>query len=213
MTREEYFQRWAQLHGGLDPRTSIPVQVWLTITYVLARPLAALRLSPNAVTVIGMLVALAVPYFVLQGRLMSAGLAALVAGVVDNLDGAVAVLTGKSSDFGFVLDSVADRVGDAALLVGLALAATNPWPAVAAAFLAFLQEYTRARAQGVGFTEIGVISLSERPTRVLVAGMFLIGAAVAGTAWAQIGGWVALAVALVGFAQVMWAVRSRLDRP
>lgn len=211
MTRGDYFERWAVLHGGLDPRTSIPVQGWLTITYGLAKPLAAMRMSPNAVTVLGMLVALTVPCWVIADRLLLAGVVALVAGIIDNLDGAVAIMTGRSSDFGYVLDSVADRVGDAALLVGLALAASNPWPAVAAAFLAFLQEYTRARATAVGFTEIGVISLSERPTRVLIAGMFLIAAAVAGAIWAQIGGWAALAVAIVGFGQVMWAIRSRLD--
>jgi CDP-diacylglycerol--glycerol-3-phosphate 3-phosphatidyltransferase len=213
VTRGEYFERWAVLHGGLDPRTSIPVQAWLTVTYGLARPLAWLRMSPNAVTVLGMLVALTVPYWVLTDRYLLAGTAALVAGVIDNLDGAVAIMTGRSSDFGYVLDSVADRVGDAALLVGLGLAAADPWPAVAAAGLAFLQEYTRARAAAVGFTEIGVISLSERPTRVLIAGMFLIATATAGPLWAQIGGWVALLVALLGFAQVMWAVRSRLGAP
>ena len=130
--------------------------------------------------------------------------------MIDNLDGAVAIMTGKSSDFGYVLDSVADRVGDVALLVGLGLAADNHWPAVAAAFLSFLQEYTRARAYAVGFTEIGVISLSERPTRVLIAGMFLIAAAVAGPLWADLGGWVALVVSVLGFGQVLWAVRSRL---
>lgn len=211
MTRGEYFERWASLHGGLDPRTSIPVQAWLTITFGLAKPLAAMRFSPNAVTLLGMLVALSVPYWVHSGQLFVAGAVALVAGIIDNLDGAVAILTGRSSDFGYVLDSVADRVGDAALLVGLGLAATNPWPAVAAAFLSFLQEYTRARAAGVGFTEIGVISLSERPTRVLIAGMFLLATASQGEIWAQIGGWLALAVAVFGFAQVMWAIRSRLD--
>ena len=212
MSRSEYFERWGALHGGLDPRTSIPVQAWLTVVYVLSRPLVALRLSPDMVTVLGMLVALCVPWLVVQDQLFAAGAVALIAGVIDNLDGAVAVMTGKSSKFGYVLDSVADRVGDTALLVGLGLAADTPWPAVAAAFLAFLQEYARARAYAVGFTEIGVISLSERPTRVLVAGMFLIAAAVAGQLWADIGGWVALAVSLAGFGQVMWAIRSRLDR-
>ncbi len=211
MTRSDYFERWGRLHGGLDPRTSIPVQVWLTITYALARPLAAVRFSPNAVTVMGVLVALSVPYWVQTDRWFLAGCVALAAGIIDNLDGAVAILTGRSTEFGYVLDSVADRVGDAALLVGLGLAASNPWPAVAAAFLAFLQEYSRARAAGVGFTEIGVISLSERPTRVLVAGMFLLAAAVAGDVWAQVGGWVALLVGVLGFGQVMWSIRSRLD--
>jgi CDP-diacylglycerol--glycerol-3-phosphate 3-phosphatidyltransferase len=210
VTRTQYFERWATLHGGLDPRTSIPVQLWLTVTYVLARPLALLRLSPNAVTLLGMLVALGVPYLVLQDRWFLAGCVALVAGVIDNLDGAVAIMTGKSSDFGYVLDSVADRVGDVALLVALGLAASTHWPAVMAAFLSFLQVYTRARAYAVGFTEIGVISLSERPTRVLISGMFLIAAAVAGTTWANVGGWVALVVSVLGFGQVMWAVRSRL---
>jgi CDP-diacylglycerol--glycerol-3-phosphate 3-phosphatidyltransferase len=210
VTRSEYFERWGRLHGGLDPRTSIPVQAWLSVTYVLARPLAALRFSPNAVTVLGMLVALAVPYLVYTDRVLAAGVVALIAGIIDNLDGAVAILTGKSSDFGYVLDSVADRVGDVALLVGLGLAASTPWPAVGAAFLSFLQEYTRARAYAVGFTEIGVISLSERPTRVLISGLFLIGAAVAGAGWATLGGWVALLFSVVGLGQVLWAVRSRL---
>lgn len=211
MSRGEYFERWAALHDGLDPRTSIPVQVWLTVTYVLAKPLAAARLSPNAVTALGPLVALAVPYCAVRGWFLAAGLIALAAGIIDNLDGAVAILTGRSSDFGYVLDSVADRVGDVALLVGLGLAAANPWPAVAAAFLSFLQEYTRARAAGVGFTEIGVISLAQRPTRVLVAGLFLIATAVAGPAWAQAGGWLALVLGVLGLAQVLWAVRTRLD--
>lgn len=210
MTRSEYFERWGRLHGGLDPRTSIPVQAWLSVTYVLARPLAALRFSPNAVTALGMLVALTVPYLVYTDRVLAAGLVALLAGIIDNLDGAVAILTGKSSDFGYVLDSVADRVGDVALLVGLGLAASTPWPAVGAAFLSFLQEYTRARAYAVGFTEIGVISLSERPTRVLISGLFLIGAASAGAGWATVGGWVALVFSAVGLGQVLWAVRSRL---
>lgn len=199
------------MHGGLDPRTSIPVQLWLSVTFLLAKPLAWLRLSPNAVTLLGMLVALCVPYLVLQEQYLLAGVIALAAGIIDNLDGAVAIMTGKSSDFGYVLDSVADRVGDTALLVGLGLASTNPWPAVAAAFLAFLQEYTRARAFAVGFTEIGVISLSERPTRVVIAGMFLIATAAAGLLWADIGGWAALLVSVVGFGQVMWAIRTRLD--
>ncbi len=211
MTRSEYFERWAGLHGGLDPRTSIPVQTWLTVTYGLAKPLAVLRLSPNAVTILGMFVALSVPYLSYRQWYLAAGLVALVAGIVDNLDGAVAIMTGKSSDFGYVLDSVVDRVGDMALLVALGLAASNPWPAVAAALFSFLQEYARARAGAVGFTEIGVISMSERPTRVLIAGMFLIATAAAGTLWAQIGGWVALVVAVVGFAQVMRMTYSRLD--
>jgi len=210
VTRTQYFERWATLHGGLDPRTSIPVQAWLTITYLLARPLALLRLSPNAVTILGLLIGLTVPVWVLRDQLFLAGAVALAAGIIDNLDGAVAIMTDKSSDFGYVLDSVADRVGDVALLVGLGLAADNPWPAVAAALLSFLQEYTRARAYAVGFTEIGVISLSERPTRVLISGMFLIAAAVAGPLWAQLGGWIALLLSLFGFGQVMWAVRSRL---
>jgi hypothetical protein len=145
VTRGEYFERWATLHGGLDPRTSIPVQAWLTVTFLLAKPLAALRLSPDAVTVLGMLVALTVPYWVIREQYLLAGVVALLAGLIDNLDGAVAILTDTSSDFGYVLDSVADRVGDVALLVGLGLAATNPWPAVGAALLAFLQEYARAR--------------------------------------------------------------------
>ena len=102
-------------------------------------------MSPNAVTMLGMLVALSVPYWVVTDRLFVAGVVALVAGLIDNLDGAVAIMTGRSSDFGYVLDSVADRVEDAALLVGLGLAASTPWPAVAAACQPSCRS-TRARA-------------------------------------------------------------------
>lgn len=210
MTRQEYFQRWAELHGGLDPRTSLPVQFWLTVTYGLARPLAALGLSPDAVTLLGLLVALSVPACVVQGWLLAASALALAAGVVDNLDGAVAVLTGRSTDWGYVLDSVADRVGDTALLLGLGLAADLPWFGALAAFLAFTQEYTRARAGAVGFSEIGVISLSERPTRVLISGMFLLAAALHGSQAARIGVWLAAIIGAIGCVQVLWSVRSRL---
>ena len=55
-----------------------------------------------------------------------------------------------------------------------------------------------------------MISLSERPTRVLIVGMFLIGGHRRSHLGALIGGWVALIVAVAGFGQVLWAVRSRL---
>ena len=63
--------------------------------------------------------------------LVAVGLVVL-AGLLDNLDGAVAILSGRTSRWGFVLDSLADRLSDAAYVVALCLSAPrgrSAWPA------------------------------------------------------------------------------------
>jgi CDP-diacylglycerol--glycerol-3-phosphate 3-phosphatidyltransferase len=59
----------------------------------------------------------------LDGRwLILAALVVVLSGLLDNLDGAVAVLTGRSTRWGYVLDSTADRVSDLAYVGALLLA-------------------------------------------------------------------------------------------
>ena len=137
----------------------------------------------------------------------------MVSGVLDNLDGAVAVLAGRTTRWGFVLDSLCDRISDAAYAVALALAGGS-WPlAVTGAALAWLHEYARARAAVAGMPEIGVVTVSERPTRVIVTAMFLLGAGLypaSARGWALAGtaAWVTLGV--VGLVQLLVVVRRRL---
>jgi CDP-diacylglycerol--glycerol-3-phosphate 3-phosphatidyltransferase len=209
----EYLDRWSRLHG--DAAATGLVGWWLRFTYRLAVPLVRLRVRPDAVTVLGLLVAVAVLLPASGGGRwpVLASLLVLVSGVLDNLDGAVAVLTGRTTRWGFVLDSLCDRVSDSAYAAALALAG-GPWAlAAGGAAVAWLHEYARARAAVAGMPEVGVVTVSERPTRVLVTAMFLLGAGLypsAADSWATAGlaAWTTLGV--VGLLQLLVVVRRRL---
>jgi phosphatidylglycerophosphate synthase len=213
LSREDYLSRWSRLHG--DAATTGLVGWWLRFCYRLAVPLVRLRVPPDAVTVAGFLVALAVllPAAGAGRWPVFAVLLVVVSGVLDNLDGAVAVLTGRTTRWGFVLDSLCDRISDAAYAAALALAG-GPWTlAAAGAALAWLHEYARARAAVAGMPEVGVVTVSERPTRVIVTAMFLLGAGLypsASDRWATAGlaAWATLGV--VGLVQLLVVIRRRL---
>jgi len=84
---------------------------------------------------------------------------------------------------------------------------------VGAGALMGLQEYARARAGAAGMAEVGVITVWERPTRVVVTAMFLLGAGIyvgQGAAWATWGAWAWLGLGVVGLAQLLVVVRRRL---
>ena len=225
MTREGYLQRWAELHGGVDPRGNRLVLGWLTLIHALASPLARAGWSPNAVTTLGLVIgALALPAAAAGGGwLWLAALLILFSGVVDSLDGAIAVMTGRTTKWGFVWDSVADRISDVVFIAALWLVGAPLQLCTAVIVMTFLLEYTRARAVAAGMNEVGVVSLWERPSRVLVCGMFILGAAVnpgvefadgITGGWSAVvataGAWVALLLSIVGFVQVFRVVRSRM---
>ena len=219
--REGYFDRWAGLHGGVDPRASSLVRIWLSLTYAIARPLAARRVSPNLLTLLGLLGSVAVvPLAFLGGRWPLVGVVVIVfSGLLDNLDGAVAVLTGRATRWGSVLDSVADRCSDLAYV--LALLALGGFAdrrvvvvlGATAAFLVLLQEYARARAVACGLDDVGVVTVSERPTRVVGAAMFCLGAGLypgSAGAWGAAGLAFGALAGVVGTTQLLIVVRRRL---
>jgi CDP-diacylglycerol--glycerol-3-phosphate 3-phosphatidyltransferase len=216
---DEYLRRWSQLHGGYDPATGVwPVRSWLRMIYQTARPLARAGVSPAAVTAAGVAAAaVALAPAAASGRWPALAAALVVTGgLLDNLDGAVAVLTGRDGAWGYVLDSLADRVGDTAFLVALWLLGAPAWLAVAAGAATGMLEYARARAAGAGFDEIGVVTVGERPTRIIACAAALAGAAavpslsaVAGT----VGALVTLATGAIGLAQLLAVVRPALNRP
>ena len=149
----------------------------------IARLLAALGLSPNAITLLGMAGAIAAGVLASQGLLLAAGAATLVAGILDLFDGSVARLTGRKSRFGALLDSTADRVSEAAVLVGLAVhyAGEGSIPGVllscGAMAGSMMVSYVRARAGGLRVDcEVGVFTRPERVAAMgagLIAGQWL----------------------------------------
>ena len=180
--RDEYFALYAPLHGGYDPRSgSALVRWWLGWMHRVARPLAQTGVSADAVTLLGVWAAGAVVVCAdSHHRWPLLGVAAVkLAGVLDNVDGAVAVMTRRATALGYVVDSVADRFGDALLLVALWRLGAPVWSCVVAGSAVVLLEYTRARAGNAGLSEVGVVTVGERPTRFIVTAIGLLAAGIA----------------------------------
>ena len=180
LSRDEYLAAWSRWHGG-TPTDRPLVRGWLTAAWTLARPLAGL--PPLAATGLGLLVAAAAVAPAAAGGpgLIAAGVLVGLSGLLDSLDGALAIGTGRASRRGFVLDSVVDRLTEAAYAAALWAAGAPGWLAVLFGALCWLPDYLRARAGQAGVTETGALSVWERPTRVLLTGLTLTGA---GVLWA-----------------------------
>ena len=146
--------------------------------------LDALGLTPNALTIIGLVLNLAVAAVLATGHLRVGGALVLVASLFDGLDGALARHTGKVSKFGSFFDSTLDRYAEAALFTGLVWyfttigARTEAVLAVVALFGSLAVSYTRARAEGLGLAcSVGILTRAERIVVLsvgLVAGLPLI---------------------------------------
>ncbi|MFC4064177.1 CDP-alcohol phosphatidyltransferase family protein [Actinoplanes subglobosus] len=222
MAWDDYVAAWSGLHGGFDPRGASPlVRGWVLSAYKIGSFLGRKRISPLTVTLAGLLLCLGVPVVIglagPPGGLAAGALLVLLAAVADGLDGAVAVVTGRVTRAGHVYDSVADRLGEAAWLTAFWLAGVPAWLAVSAGAAGWLHEYLRARATTAGMTEIGVVTVGERPTRVAVAvtGLVLAPiAAIIAPAWTvpaltvTVSIWLALQTA--GLAQLTVAVHRAL---
>jgi CDP-diacylglycerol--glycerol-3-phosphate 3-phosphatidyltransferase len=169
-------------------------------------------IGPNWVTLAGVLLCLAVPVAATGGRpgLVVAAVLVLLAGLADTLDGAV--VSGRATRFGYVLDSVADRVGEAAWLTAFWLAGAPAWAVVAAGAASWLHEYARARATATGMSEIGAVTVGERPTRVSIALVGLLAAGALGRApvVVTVGVVVWLALAVAGLGQLTVVIRREL---
>jgi len=125
--------------------------------------------------------------------------------------------TDGGEKLGYVLDSVVDRCADLLYLLALHYVGAPTPACVAAGVLTVLQEYARARAAAAGMSEIGIVTVWERPTRVIVTAMFLLGSALyrghspaAAGSWASAGAWVWLGLGAVGLVQLLVVLRRRL---
>ena len=144
-----------------------------------ARLLHTLKLTPTAVTIIGLVLNLGVAYLAAVGLLLPAGLLLLVASTLDLLDGALARLTGRESTFGALLDSLSDRLGEAAVLFGLLVlffndeSATGVFLVSLTMVASFMVSYLRARGEGLGIrSDVGIMTRPERMV-VLTVGMLV----------------------------------------
>ena len=190
---------WSILHHGVDPARVPLLRGWLRAAFTAARPFAALRIPPTALTAVG--VVFAVDALLLASRHPLFALVLVLASVAcDVLDGAVAVLTARASAFGSVADKAADRISDTAFALVIWRCGASLWLATAAAALSLLHEGVRVR---LGGARLSRITVAERPTRVICTVLACSSAAVSGAAWpATVCAAVWCGLALIGLAQL-----------
>ncbi len=143
----------------------------------------ALHLTPNTITVIGLLLTLLASALVAGGWLLIGAAVLTVGSLLDAVDGALARAQGGGTAFGSFLDSTLDRAGEAILYIGVAAwfltAFDQPtWPVLAAVVAlagSFMVSYSRARAEGIGLSaSVGLAPRTERLVLV-IAGIALAG--------------------------------------
>src|SRR6266481_1394221 len=154
------------------------------------RPLAGLGITPNTLTVLGLLLSILTAFIIAQGWLFAGGLLVLFAGIFDMFDGAMARARNASTTFGAFFDSTLDRYSESIILFGLLFYALQrpemqdrfwpfhyeqPWM-ITLVFIAvvgsFMVSYAKARAEGLGLEcKTGLLA---RPERVVILALGLL---------------------------------------
>ena len=156
----------------------------------IATALGRLGLTPNELTVIGFVGTVAAAWLAASQSWLAAGVLVLAFGVFDLFDGALARATGKASKLGAFLDSTFDRAGEGIVFLGIV--AGLAWSNVAggaivaasAMLASFLVSYTRAKAEGLGFTPgtgMAAIGLMPREVRIVILSLGLMLGGLLGT--------------------------------
>src|SRR5215469_13714271 len=146
-------------------------------------PLAAIVMTPNMATLLGLLLNSATAAVLAIGHLRIGGAMLLFAGAFDMVDGALARVRNQKTTFGAFFDSTLDRFSEGIVLLGVILFALTQQPAssqrtwlIALTYVAGLSSlmvsYARARAEGLGLD--GKSGLMARPERVLLLAVGLI---------------------------------------
>lgn len=154
------------------------------------RPLAGLGISPNTLTVMGLLLSILTAVIIAQGWLLAGGLLVLFAGIFDMFDGAMARVRNAATTFGAFFDSTLDRYSESIILFGLLIYVLRE-PGLQDRFWPFGNEqhwmisliyitvvgstmvsYAKARAEGLGLEcKTGLLA---RPERVVILAIGLL---------------------------------------
>jgi CDP-diacylglycerol---glycerol-3-phosphate 3-phosphatidyltransferase len=156
------------------------------IAEVIVSPLAAIGMTPNMATLLGLLLNAVAAGIIASGSLRLGGLMLLFAGLFDMVDGALARVRNQKTTFGAFLDSTLDRYSEGVVLLGVIIFALSihtstlrTWIVILAyiaALSSLMVSYARARAEGLGMTlKSGLMARPER-LLLLAAGLIIGGA-------------------------------------
>ena len=160
LSKDEFKAKWSSLHG--DAETKGIVGAWLHISYRFGLICTLLRISPNALTLFGLLGAVATA---LTAQTPWAIFFLVFSLFCDGIDGSVAIFQHRESQFGATLDSVVDRISEALWFYALYAIGVPAWIPITLWCVAAFQEYARAKLFSLGVSDIGVVTPAERPVR------------------------------------------------
>jgi phosphatidylglycerophosphate synthase len=172
MNQSEFFAKWSKLHG--DATISGIVKGWLRISFILVRPIAKLKITPNMLSTFGLFFGVLL-FFNAENNW--AILLLITSLICDGVDGSLAIVTNKESKWGAAVDSIFDRLTEVFWALTFIAIGANQNVVLAAVLLAAVQEYLRARAAGLGLAEVGVVTIAERPVRAAILFVALVAAA------------------------------------
>ena len=160
MNKEEFNSTWSALHGGAEIKGI--VKAWLAISFASAKALSKLRVTPNLLTLLGIVFAVAMAVNPLSLWAIPLLVLSLYA---DGIDGSVAIYQKRNSSFGAILDASADRISEALWFYVAYQIGAPAWLVLGIYVIASTQEYARARLGGLGISDVGVVTPAERPVR------------------------------------------------
>jgi CDP-diacylglycerol--glycerol-3-phosphate 3-phosphatidyltransferase len=187
----------------------LPARAPARVLDPIVRGLAAIGLTPNAISVAGVLGNGAAAVLVARGSLVAGGIVLLAASALDMLDGGLARATGRATPFGGVLDSTLDRISEAIVLFGLSWYAiehnlhTEARLAFVAVVSSLLVSYVRARVEGAGGRLLD--GVFQRPERVVVTSLALV------TGWVLTGLWILAVVSTFTALQRLYMAKAAVE--
>lgn len=169
ITKKEFYKRWSELHGNAE--IAGIVHAWLAISYRFALISTLLRISPNVLTLLGLISAVGTA--IIPESYWAIALVVLSL-LFDGVDGSVAIFQRRESAWGAILDSVADRISEAAWAYALYQVGIPLEIAVGLWLAASVQEYARARLAAFEVKDLGIVTFAERPMRASLLFIILI---------------------------------------
>ena len=172
-----------------------------------------LGLTPNALTVVGFLIAVGAAVAASQQAWLLTAFLVIFGGSFDMLDGGLARAQNRVTRFGAFLDSTLDRWGEGVVYIGIVAGASaagfvaGAVLAAAAAVSSFQVSYTRAKAESLGLH--GEVGIAPRAERLVVLAVGLVGAGLRGGVASDGPGqrWLALALGIIFAAASITAVQ------
>ncbi|MSW58209.1 MAG: CDP-alcohol phosphatidyltransferase family protein [Actinobacteria bacterium] len=160
MSINEFFALWSRMHG--DAKITGIVRTWLVISYKIAKLLSRLKFTPNKLTFLGLVFGV---LLFIYAQSPWAPIFLIFSLICDGVDGSLAIFTSNTTRWGAILDSIIDRITEFFWILAIYKIGADERLLLVVIVIASIQEYTRARAGGLGMQQVGVVTFAERPVR------------------------------------------------